>query len=57
MFYAFIPYAVPFIAALQRYAVAYGYEGKTRLQSWHEAKGVFVLLGLIVVAIMLWGHL
>lgn len=38
---------LPFVGALQRYAVSYGYQGLTREQSLENAKMVFLMLALI----------
>jgi hypothetical protein len=39
--------AVPVIAALQRFSVAYGYEGITRAAARRQARNVFVMLAMI----------
>jgi hypothetical protein len=40
--------AAPSIASLQRYAVAYGYEGRSKKEALQSARGVFVIVALIV---------
>lgn len=46
--------ALPFVASLQRYAVAYGYEGVGRAEAFKSARCVFgiaaTISGLLVLA-------
>ncbi len=44
--------AIPFIAGLQRYAVAYGYQGLTKTAAWRQAKGGFIG-GVMISGILL----
>ena len=40
--------AAPFLAGLQRYAVAYGYQGVSRRAAWDSAWKTTVMAALIV---------
>lgn len=51
MTYYLVCAALPFIAALQRYAVAYGYEGVSKNEAWLSAKGTFIMMVIIAVVI------
>lgn len=46
--------ALPFVASLQRYAVAYGYEGVSRSDALKSARCVFaiaaIVSGLLIIA-------
>lgn len=45
--------ALPFVGALQRYAVSYGYQGLSKAQSFRNAEMVFLMLGTISAFIAL----
>lgn len=44
--------AFPFVAALQRYAVAYGYEGVTEEEAKHSATGVLMIASIISIVVL-----
>ena len=46
--------ALPFIAGLQRYSVAYGYAGNSKREAFKSAKGVFLIACLISLLFILW---
>lgn len=43
---------LPFIGALQRFAVNYGYRGQDWDEAWEDARRVFFMLGMISAAIL-----
>ena len=47
--------AIPFICALLRYAVAYGYQGVSRDAAWQSAKGALTW-GVCVIALLFAFH-
>lgn len=43
---------LPLVAALQRFAVAYSFEGKAKAAAGREALYVFILLAAVMVAVL-----
>lgn len=44
---------LPFIASLQRYAVSYGYEGKTKQEAFKSAKGIFIFFCFVSAIVLM----
>ena len=53
MTFYIVAFIVPFIAALQRYSVAYGYEGKSKQEAFKSARMTFTGLSFIVAIFVL----
>lgn len=43
----------PLIAGLQRYAVAYGYDGQTKAQAWNSARIASAVVAFIMVILVI----
>ena len=52
MFFYISLIILPFVAALQRYAKAYGYDGLSKQEAFHSAKGAFIVMTIIEVIII-----
>lgn len=50
-------FAIPCVAALQRFAVAYGYEGQSKEQALGGAFGVFTMLLLFCLCCVVYSGL